>query len=218
MHFRAIRTLLTVTSLVIAVQCQPQTTCAALIGLTSGILPDISSGEITVDYVYDALNDIGTFEAHGIAQSLQEAAQPLKSISAGSFDLSIEVHADGTVLPGGTLSIGGTVDGNGPTLLTGTISRFGYTEVAGENIFDFLFNVTGGDLATEIGPVAGVILASLTGLFSGNLEDEFHSFVPGAVADTFPAPEPTTAITWAVLCALGFCAARIKRGSLAVAR
>ena len=197
----SLATLFFICALSVAAQAE-----AALIGITAGAKPDIFSSSIMVDYVYDSVTDEGSFEAHGIATSYEDSGG-LESISppaGGTFDLSIKVKSSGAVLPGGTLTIGGALSGApGPLLLAGTIKAFGFTTVPGENIFDFRFDVTGGDLADEMGPEVGTILTSFTGFFTGSLEDDFHSFIPSAVADTFPTPEPTSVITWATLCAIG---------------
>lgn len=166
---------------------------AAALGLTLADSPDIVSGFI--DVAYSAASD--TLTASGFALELDDdGTPPSVPIDAGSFSLSATVDDTGTLL-GGSLTIGGTIPSLGAvsgTLLTGTITKLGADGATG--LVEFLLDVTGGDLASLYGAVAGGILGT-TG-FTGSWDSDFSA--SGASADVAAIPLP--AALWLLLPAL----------------
>ena len=166
---------------------------AAALGLTLADSPDIVSGFI--DVAYSAASD--TLTASGFALELDDnGVPPTVPIDGGSFSLSATVNDAGTLLAG-SLTIGGTIPSLGAvsgTLLTGTITKLGAEGATG--LVEFLLDVTGGDLASLYGAVAGGILGT-TG-FTGSWASDFSA--SGASADVAAIPLP--AALWLLLPAL----------------
>lgn len=116
------------------------------------------------------------------------------------FQISIYVGSDGKLVDAmpSTLLISGQIDKPGEvfeTLLTGSVTEFGYDPNSPNRVFEFVFSVTGGSLAGEFGPYVGVILdagAYQSGkAFAGSFSADFANTGLG-VADAFPVPEPAT--------------------------
>jgi hypothetical protein len=150
--------------------------------------PDIASSFINVSY--DA--GLDTLTASGIATTYEDGSGQV-SILPGSFDLTATIDAAG-VLSGGSLTIGGDLGGGVTTLLTGGLTAFGFPDppATGDDIFEFLFAVTGGDLAGAyggVGSTGGVILALTSDVFDGSFDASFET--DGALSDT-GVPEPGT--------------------------
>jgi|GEM_PF-763370 len=166
---------------------------AALIGLTSQP-PDITAFFISVNY--DATTDALTANGFATNLDLDGVAPPDYSITAPrAFTISATVDSSG-VASGGTLVINGTVPAVGAvsgTLLTGTLTQFGYSTTPGGEIFEFVFTVEDddGDLASSFKPLAGVILDAIDTGFGGSFTSDFSNSGFGN-ADTFPVPEPAT--------------------------
>jgi hypothetical protein len=167
---------------------------AGLLNLTQST-PDITSEFIAVSYTLP--DDNGLFEALGTASHLDfdGTDPPDHAITDGSFHISITIGPSTGVPIGGTLAITGTVDVfTSGTLLTGTIDQFGFQD-AGGDLFDFTFDVTGGDLAALYGAKAGVILDAQGSGFTGSFARAFDNGLGLGVSDTFPlepVPEPCT--------------------------
>ncbi len=156
--------------------------------------PDVFSGSIQVDYdaMTDMLTAVGT--AFSFTATMGGTQDP---ITGGSFDLSATIDAAG-VASSAMLSIMGSVNGFGMNLLTGTLAApvsFGFPEAAdaamGADTLEFIFDVTGGDLAPLYGPQAFVILTG-TGL-DGNLFSTSFSNNGLGLSDT-ALPEPSTVL------------------------
>ncbi len=167
-------------------------------------LPDVLSQFIDVDY------DAGTnqFTATGFALELDDdGVGAAEAIAGGTFDLTATIDAGGN-LGGGTITIGGTVAAlgfNSGTLLTGTLTDFGFPDAGGDPL-EFLFDVTGGDLAAlYAGRPGGVILAGGTG-FNGSFATNFTGGGTTS-ADTAPVPTPG-ALVFIGAAGLGLCARR----------
>ena len=172
----------------------PSLAQAAPLNLTLNDVPDIVSQFI--DVTYNATSDELT--ASGFALELDDdGSVPAEAIAGGTFDLSATIDATGS-LSGGSLSIGGTVASlgfNSGTLLTGTLTAFGFPDTGGDP-FEFLFDVTGGDAAALYGGgsvPAGVILSG-TG-FGGDFGSNFDNLSSGtgtgtAVANVGTVPVP----------------------------
>jgi len=166
---------------------------AAPLNLTLNDTPDIVSSFI--DVTYDAGTDI--FNASGFALELDDdGSGPAEAIAGGTFDLAATIDASG-VLSGGSLTIGGTVASlgfNSGTLLTGTLTAFGFPDAGGDPL-EFLFDVTGGDAAGLYGGIPGGVILSATG-FTGDFTTNFDNLISGipgtgaAVSDVAPVPLP----------------------------
>lgn len=155
-----------------------------------------------VGMYYTATTD--TFIVVGGAPTLQLAPLNTVSITSGLYNLSATVDGTGYA-SAGTLTVTGTIASlgyNSGTLLTGTLvpGQFGYGN-AGSVIFEFVFNVTGGDAQDIWGSQAGVIVDALSysggtafpGHFNGNFGNVSVSGNYGSgAADTFSIPEPAS--------------------------
>jgi len=149
--------------------------------------PDIFSSFIDVSY--DA--DLDTFTASGLAMELQDNTGTIHNITGSSFNIDATIDASGNA-SFGTLTIGGTVSAlgfNSGTLLEGNLTAFGFPD-AGSDPFEFLFDVTGGDWASDIGPVAGVILTDTD--FGGSFASDFANNGSGLSDTGTPVPLPAT--------------------------
>ena len=141
------------------------TTHAATLNLTLADSPNIFSTDIGVQYNAGT----GSLTASGQASTLDDdGIGPALVIDSTcctpSFVLSANVDSAGNA-SGGSLTIGGTVSSLGftsSTLLTGTLSSFGFPATGGDP-FEFVFDVTGGDAAGLFGSQFGVVLTG-TGL------------------------------------------------------
>jgi len=176
--------------------------------LTMPDAPDITSALITV--TYDAAID--SLEAFGTAIRFDDGlGQQL--IRDGTFNLTATIDDGGALSPGGSLRIDGSVGGPGPTppptLLSGNLTAFGFPDSGGDPL-EFLFEVTGGDLAGHYGGTGGVILSLLSGGFDGTTFDaDFGTSGANAVADT-SVPEPGT-LPLVLLGSVGLAAAARRR-------
>jgi len=175
--------------------------------LTMPDAPDIASAFITV--TYDAAID--SLEAFGTAITFDDGlGQQL--IRDGTFNLTATIDGGGA-LSSGSLTIGGNIGGPGPTppptLRTGTLTAFGFPDSGGDPL-EFLFEVTGGNLAGRYGGTGGVILSLLSGGFDGTTFDaDFGTSGANAVADT-SVPEPGT-LPLVLLGSVGLAAAARRR-------
>jgi hypothetical protein len=189
---------------------------AAPLNLTAGY-PDIFSPNVSVSYnsgtqVFSAVDvTSGMF-----AVDLGGLPGPEYYIAGGAtFTLTAFIDNTGTLLPGGTIAISGAalIDSGfnfvspGPSL-TGKLTAFGFPGGVG-NIFEFLFDVTGGTLVAPpiaFGMQGGVILNAIGSGF--NFADNAHNFnsnfaTPGVgTADTFGAAIPTPAAAYGGLALL----------------
>jgi hypothetical protein len=166
---------------------------ADLLGLTLQDTPDIASRFI--DTSYNATTDI--FVAAGVALLFDDdGSTPAEDILNGSFNITAEITALGQPV-GGTLTVGGDVLGFGPSLLTGSLKAFGFQNGGGP-IFEFVFTVTGGELAGPyfggVGAQIGLILSGVgfTGSFGSNFDNLING-IPGTgsgVSDLAPLPAP----------------------------
>ncbi len=170
----------------------------SLLGLTLLRSPDITSGFINV--AYDS--DTGFFTASGFALQLDG----LDFDVIGSFAYSLQLDGFGGLIsnPLNILTITGALQGEGPTevtLLEGVVTAFGFQDGGGD-LFEILFTVTGGDLATpahygDPGAVGGVIMNANGSDFDGTFDDNFNNIGTGT-SDTAPIPEPATLVLLAI--------------------
>ncbi len=176
---------------------------AGLLNLELLDSPDIVSAFLDVSY--DASGE--QFSAVGSSFTIDDGLGPQININNGFFELLASVTNTGLVT-GGTLALGGEVLGFGSSnpLLTGALVDFGWMDGGGD-LFEFLFTVTGGDLATsayygEPGAVVGVILTAEfgSGVFTGSFSEDFANG-GGGFSNTAPIPEPAT--IWLGMISLG---------------
>jgi hypothetical protein len=178
------------------------------------LVPDIESGFI--DVMYDASGDMFSATGFALAIDYDGIAPPDYNINNGSFDLSASIDDFGSA-SSGSLAIGGDIPGLGVmgSLLTGSLTDFGF-QTGGGDLFEFLFTVTGGQLAGDfggLGATVGVILNADGSTFTGDWTLDFNNNGgnPGfglGVADTAFIPAPAGL---AVLLGAGFCAGRRRR-------
>lgn len=178
---------------------------ATPLNLTLLEFPDVLSQFVDVNYA----SATDAFTASGVSLQVSVGPGTTFTILDGTFDISITT--DGTTSSGSAgddLSIVGGLDVNGDgvadavgTLLTGELASFG-ASASGPGVFEFLFDVTGGLLSTQV-PLfagqAGVILGADGGsTFTGSFAVDFTNLTGGLAgtgtgsADTAPIPEPTT--------------------------
>ena len=183
-------------------------------GLTTLVLqpsPDIFSGYI--DVTYNAGSN--QFSSTGYNLAIYNGIDQIDfdEYNPGDFSISAVVDEAG-IASSGSLNMNGKVLGHGTSgpLLTGSLTYFNafFADTQNPNsdaaIFEFLFDVTGGDLAGIYGgsgASVGVILGCVS--VGGNVAenpfainfDNLFGNGPGygsAVADTAPLPEPVTVL------------------------
>jgi hypothetical protein len=160
--------------------------------LTAGPRPDIFVGFATVKGGSGGGGGYLTVSAWTASLDFDGLPPPDYSVSNGSLYsglLSISATTSGT----GSLSVGGKVPALGATsgtLLLGSLAQFGYMDPpSGGEIFEFVFNVTGGDLASFFSPQIGVILDANSSHFTGSFAQGFANDDDG-VLDVFRLPQP----------------------------
>jgi hypothetical protein len=117
--------------------------------------PDIASRFI--DVMFDHPSD--AFVASGFALDYDDGTPPNDTILGGSFLITASIN-DAGVATAGALDIGGTIGLLGPTLLTASLVDFGYADAGGE-LLQFVFAVTGGDLAGSYGGIGALVGVNL---------------------------------------------------------
>ncbi|HHM21848.1 MAG TPA: hypothetical protein ENJ20_07470, partial [Bacteroidetes bacterium] len=164
----------------------PHCPCSTLLNLSMCREPDIMSGFISTSY--DAATDQLTVS--GFAMTFDSVgAGAVVNISGGGFNIATTIDNTG-VATAGTLTLSGMAGTYNGTLLTGNLTDFGYL-TGGGDLFEFVFDVTGGLMADEFGGVGnqvGVILSALSN-FNGNWNLSFSS-PASSVADVAPVNCP----------------------------
>jgi hypothetical protein len=155
---------------------------------------------------YDAAADTFQVAANPIAIRMSPGSTPRfvtpNPPSAGEFfDINISVDSSGNLIGGSVgddLAVSGFIDLDGDgtidvggTLLTGEITGFGFQENGATDLYDFSFNVTGGQLANAFGGTVGVSMQSERSTFTGSFQDNFHGGAKGTLGTI---PEPTTLV------------------------
>lgn len=149
--------------------------------------PDISSFGITT--TYDA--STGKFDADGFATSITPPGAPAGTITDGVFTLDANIDSATGMANNGSLSIMGSVGSSGPTLLTGILTGFG--SVNGNDTLEFLFDVTGGDLAGDFtGPWGVGVQLNNTGFAAVSGFSTYTGNTPftGSANTAVNVPEP----------------------------
>lgn len=171
---------------------------AAPIGLVLNGSPDITSIFSDMDYNSGSQS----LSVVGFAATIDDdnAGPALDFDAFGNFDILAAVDNAG-VASGGSLSITGDLTstlGVSGTLLTGSLVDFGWFGTT-RDVFEFVFSVTGGSLATSQyyglpGSLVGVIYDTGEDVFNGSFAGSFKSSGFGSgYSDTAPIiPEPMT--------------------------
>lgn len=166
---------------------------ATPLDLTLAGHPEILSSFINVNY--NAVGD--SLIAHGFAMTFDDDGSiPPENIAGGLFDIVAAISEFGT-FGGGSLHILGdipTLGFSSGILLTGDLTALGFN---GTDMLEFLFDVTGGDLAGYfggIGATGGVILSNAG--FDGDFVNDFGNFFAESDTGTptSTVPEPSTFI------------------------
>lgn len=166
----------------------------ALIGLDLLETPDVFSGFTDVEYT--ALSDQFSVTGESLSYDDDGIGAP-ETIVNGAYDIIATVD-DAGAASGGSITIDGDIPGlgvPGPSLLTGTLVDFGFEDPPGGMIFEFLFEVTGGDLAPDYGGAGalfGVILDINSNVFDGTWLTDFATSGGAGVSDAAPlVPGPS---------------------------
>lgn len=188
----------------------------ALLGLSAPTPPIADVDSFLVGVTYTPGNPMSLMVS-GLPASFTMSDSVHHTIVDGIWNIMASVDTSG-VASGGSLEILGTcpdVGANSGTLLVGTLDKFGYMDPPGGELFEFVFKVTGGDLAPYYGAEADVQLHATGAGFDGTFDQGFSNIVDygdfqlaTGTADTFaPVPEPASA----ALVLLGIAALRIRR-------
>lgn len=173
--------------------------------------PDIYSNYILVNYTaatkdFTASGFSFTFDLDGNSPPDYNIVDGM-NYPGGTWDITAKIDNNGDPLSG-SLTITGYIpsllgsQGTG-TLLTGTLSEFGFPNAGGDPL-EFVFTNIGGDLA-QYYDGANVVL-QYTG-FQGSFQNDFGNYGLGQ-SDTF-VPEPVTCVT--LLGALGALGGYVRR-------
>lgn len=180
---------------------------AELIPLNIPPAPDLGSGFITVSY--DADSHLFLAQGYSNLYTADDTTAYNFLQEDGLFSISAYISNDGVLLSPGTFSMSGTLvlpsgtvgSSTDGSLLTGNITQFGFDPVP-DGVLQFVFNATGGDLASVFGQ--GAITLSQIGAptldspygFTGSFSESFgpdpNAFFGPAVADIGVTPEPGT--------------------------
>lgn len=187
---------------------------AALLGLDISLQenPDLLSGNLASSLTVSFSNGVMTVTGDTSDYTPPDGSGPFNVLDSpggffsGAFSLSAIIGTNG-VLQSGSLTISGAIDDlsiSGPLLLSGEITAFGFQGNSSPNYdeFEFLFNVTGGSLAADYGPVGGTLLHPGDTSFNGSFLVNFSSV--NGVADTRAIPEPSSVLL-VVMSLLGLC-------------
>jgi len=177
----------------------------------SATAPDLMGSFQQVSYTTGS----GLFQAIGSTTDYENGSVVL--VDSGAYTLTATITGAG-VLTSGSLDIEGDI-GSGPkTLLAATLTALGYDN-SGGNLFQFKFNVTGGDATIVsdfggLGAAGGVIVDAWFengGIpFSGSWTSDFTNDGVSGVSDAFAVPEPSSilvtvlaGVLWAGLITVG---------------
>lgn len=165
--------------------------------------PDMLVTSNTV--TYDAAVNLFTAKGRPLTFTITSpTAINITNTTTSAYMLTATIDEAG-VASAGTLTVSGKIASLGATsgtLLTGMYQDFGYGTGPSGDPFEFIFSVTGGDLASYYGGIGGqigvLIGAGSTGFagFAGSFSNG-----SGATNDTFYVPEP---VSLSLLALVGF--------------
>lgn len=165
--------------------------------------PDLNAGFLSVQYTPSA-GSLGTLTVNGfpltIALSSTGTTYTISS-TGGTIDyqLTAQINENTGQATSGSLDIGGTISpiATSGTLLTGTLANFGFQNSGGD-VFGFVFNITGGDLAPYYHSQVAVNLTATGSGFTGSFTTPFATSAYAGVADNFyyttSVPEPSAGL------------------------
>ncbi|BAZ95164.1 hypothetical protein TspCOW1_30110 [Thiohalobacter sp. COW1] len=161
---------------------------AAPLGLTQQF-PDIQTSDLNISY--DA--GTGSLSANQPTFAMFTYSDGITSTQYYDWTYSLTASLDsGTgTLTSGSLEI---QDGSSVTQLSGSLTAFGYTDAGSKDVFEFLFDVTGGALAGDFGALGGIIIVTDTSDFTGDFGIDFTA--ASTSNDTFAAVVPVPAAVW----------------------
>jgi len=193
---------------------------AETLGLPYTGWPDMSTFNILINYGYDSGTNTGHLTAHaGYIDPILNNKYYVDNGTGDTYNLDVYVNSAGVLKtsPTSTISITGDMWNEdwsdylvtGPTLLTGTLSQFGFSEAGAP--LEFIFNVTGGNLKTsEYFPNMVGLLLHQPG-YNGDWTQSFSA--TGAFSDLFNyVPEPSSWVLLSTFIIGGWMAYRRKRG------
>ncbi len=218
---RTLRILVFIFSMV-ALWANSQSKAATDLPYVTNGLPDLTGSYMGVDYIASNgafVVDSGLTTDYRISNG-HGGVTDVGVTTEGSYILSATINNSG-VLTGGTLTINGAVGGGSVvTLLTGNLTTgaagtaFGYGD-DGDQVFQFLFTVSGGSLESAFGgsgAAGGIVFTAGFGNgdtpFTGSWASNFNTDgTDNGVIDSFslktvPVPEPSSILLVAsgVLC------------------
>jgi hypothetical protein len=200
---------------------------AAMLGLTQQY-PDIA---VPNNFSYISYTN-GTFTAAGDPQQYTVGPEDNPTTynfdtpeSSRSFSLTALLDPLTGSPTGGSLSISGSITdlSVGGDLLTGTLDQFGFLDEGGD-FFEFVYNVTGGALASQFGGAGsgkvGLIMYASNSGFTGSLTADFAVTGEGdllnSTVDAFicPVPEPSSMVLLLLLTASGLVTIALRRSRM----
>lgn len=134
---------------------------AASLNLSPGY-PDVGSGG-TIGYSHDGSSGLFEVDDSGTFTITWNDGASLDFIGGATYDLNATFDSSGN-FTGGTVSItGASLTANplwaGPTILTATLTDFGFQGDGAAGVFEFKFDDAGGDMA-DFGHAGGIIIST----------------------------------------------------------
>jgi hypothetical protein len=181
--------------------------------------PDLAALSLTTSYTASA-GSTGTFSLTGWPTSftISPGAGPYAISVTGTYNLTAQINKSTGQLISGSVLIGGTIPSvpgaSSGTLLTGTLTNFGFANGGGD-FFQFLVNITGGDLAHYYNGKMGIQVDANNSGFTGSFLTNFASGDSDTTSDNASltvVPEPSTGLLILVgLASLGFASLRTRK-------
>jgi hypothetical protein len=163
--------------------------------------PDLAALSLTTKYTPSA-GSTGTFSINGWPTSftVSNGGSPQAISVTGTYNLTAQINKATGQFISGSFTIGGTIPtisgANSGTLLTGTLTNFGFGNSGGD-FFQFLANITGGDLAHYYPGKLGIQVDANNSGFTGSFMTSFASAASDTSTDNASmtvVPEPSTAM------------------------
>jgi hypothetical protein len=166
-----------------------------------GETPDLAANSLTTDY-QPSSGSTGTFSITGWPTSFTTSSGSLYAISGStSYNLTALINKSTGQLLSGSLSIDGTIpslSASSGTLLTGQVAEWDYGyQNGGGDVFEFIVNVTGGDLAHYYSGQLGIIATASGSGFTGSFLTSFSTDPSQTATDNMAivsVPEPSSVL------------------------
>ena len=191
------------------------------IDLSSIQNPDLSALALTASYTPSA-GSTGTFTITGYPTSFKVANGngPYGIAGNSVYDLTALINKNTGQLISGSLLIGGTIssasvpNASSGTLLTATLTNFGFSNSGGD-FFQFVANITGGDLAHYYSSTMGIQVDASDSEFAGSFLTSFSTDVFATTSDNasfnvVPEPSAVFLMLTSLLCALSLSIRRLR--------